>query len=192
MQKKCQDKDAAIRKVILDAAYKIGMEQGIEKITARRIGAEIGYSTGVIYYHFQNKQEILDILRQNRDKNIYEAVQKCFRPDSTLQENCSRVMDYIYQFAANQRDFYTHIHIEQNAEVAEKDMWMDLIRQILDIAVSRKELAPDRIEAAANCMWSFFIGYDMLLLYHCPPSADAARKTSQSMLDILMEGLLKR
>ena len=79
MQKKCQDNNAAIRKVILDAAYKIGMEEGIEKITARRIGTEIGYSTGVIYYHFQNKQEILDILRQNRDKSIYEAVRECFR-----------------------------------------------------------------------------------------------------------------
>ena len=47
MQKKCQADDTAIRRMILDAAYKIGMEQGIEKITARRIGAEIGYSNGV-------------------------------------------------------------------------------------------------------------------------------------------------
>lgn len=192
MQKKCQDNNAAIRKVILDAAYKIGMEEGIEKITARRIGTEIGYSTGVIYYHFQNKQEILDILRQDRDKSIYEAVRECFHPDGGLRENCGRVMDYIYQFAVNERDFYIQIYTEQSAGDTQKDMWMDLIRNGLDIAVSRDELAPDKIESATNFLWSFFIGYDMLLLHHCPSNADAAREMSQSMLDVLMEGLLKR
>ena len=37
MAKRCQENDAEIRKMILDAAERIGEEQGINKITARRI-----------------------------------------------------------------------------------------------------------------------------------------------------------
>lgn len=191
MPKKCQDNDAAIRQVILDAAYKIGMEQGIDRITARRIGAEIGYSTGVIYYHFQNKQEILDILRQNRDKDIYEAVWNCFRPDSTLRENCSRVMECIYQFAISKRDFYTQMFMGQNNSGDRGDVWMDLIRHGLDIASDRREIVSENIETAAYCLYSFFIGYDMLLWRHCPQNAAAAKKMSDGMLDMLFEGILR-
>ena len=191
MQKKCQADDTAIRRMILDAAYKIGMEQGIEKITARRIGAEIGYSTGVIYYHFQNKQEILDILRKDRDRSVYESLQACFQPQVSLRENCGRVLDYIYRFAVGGRDFYIQLCARRDGDSEQRDIWMDLIQKELDLAAERGELAREKIPAAADCLWSFFAGYDLLLLRRCPESASAAEKHSREMLDLLLDGLLK-
>ncbi len=174
--------------MILDAAKKIGVEQGANKITARSISNSIGYSTGVIYYHFQNKQEILDILQQNRDTDIYEAVQKCIDPDSTLRENCYRIMECIYSIDVGGEP-HTQTFSGERSSTVSSGFWMDLIRQMLDIAVKRGETAPSDMEAAVYCLWSFFAGYDVLLADRLP-DADAVKRLSGKMLDILLQGLL--
>ncbi|MCI8610838.1 MAG: TetR/AcrR family transcriptional regulator [Clostridiales bacterium] len=189
MPKKCKEDDTQIREIILDAAKKIGIEQGVDKITARRISSAIGYSTGVIYYHFQNKQEIMDILRQNRDADIYEVIRKCIGTDSTLRENCSQIMDCLYTIGVSGEQQNAQLLSGAYYDVANSGFWMDLIQQVLDVAVKRGETAPDHMDAAVYCLWSFFSGYAMLLAEYCPSDAAALRNVSGEMLDVLLQGL---
>ena len=44
-----QERSEAVKQMILQAALNIGLEEGNENVTVRRIGERIGYSTGVIY-----------------------------------------------------------------------------------------------------------------------------------------------
>lgn len=187
MPKKCREDDTQIREMILDAAKQIGIEQGIDKITARRISNAIGYSTGVIYYHFKNKQEIMDILQQNRDTDIYEAVQECIDLDSTLRENCYSVMKCLYFIAAGQKAGI-QVFIGERGSTASRDIFLDLIRQMLKIAVKRGEVAPSHMDAAVYYLWSFFAGYNVLLTGH-PSGVDAVKQLSGEILDILLQGL---
>ena len=64
----------AMKQAILDAAIKIEMEEGSDKITVRKIGDLIGYSTGVIYYHFKDKQDIVRAMDQKLDEEAFNAV----------------------------------------------------------------------------------------------------------------------
>ena len=69
-----QERSEAVKQMILQAALNIGLEEGNENVTVRRIGERIGYSTGVIYYHFKDKQDILDELARQLDREAYETV----------------------------------------------------------------------------------------------------------------------
>ena len=50
-----QERSEAVKQMILEAALEIELEDGEDKVTVRRIGEKIGYSTGVIYYHFRSR-----------------------------------------------------------------------------------------------------------------------------------------
>lgn len=47
---------------ILESARKVLSEQGIEKLSLRKIAAETGCAAPSIYYYFKNKQEIVAAL----------------------------------------------------------------------------------------------------------------------------------
>lgn len=51
---------------ILDAAVEVLKESPIEEATVRKIAAEAGLTTGAIYHHYKNKDELLfDVMRQS-------------------------------------------------------------------------------------------------------------------------------
>ncbi len=188
MPKRCRENDAQIREMILDAAKEIGMEQGVNKITARRISNAIGYSTGVIYYHFQNKQEIMDILQQSRDTDIYEAMRECIEQDNTLRENCCKIMECLYSIDAGKKPG-TQIFSGERSSAVSSEFFMDLTEQMLNIAVKRGEVALSHMEVSAYCLWSFFVGYDVLLVDR-PSDVGTLKQLSEEMLDTLLQGLL--
>lgn len=191
MAKRCQENDAEIRKMILDAARRIGEEQGIDKITARRISNSIGYSTGVIYYHFQNKQEIMDILSQNRNNDINDAIQKRIDRNATLRENSLCVIEYIYQMVASNRNTDVRLLIESGCDPEKGSPWMELTRYILDIANQKGEVSFEDIEDAAYCLCSFFVGYGLMLSENLPQDRATAECQAHRIVDVFLQGFFK-
>lgn len=190
MAKRCQENDAEIRKMILDAAERIGEEQGIDKITARRISNSIGYSTGVIYYHFQNKQEIMDLLSQNRNNDINETIQKSIDRNGTLRENSLRVMECINQLIVSNRNTDVRLLMESSCDPEKGSPWMELTRYILDIAAEKGEISSEGIENTTYCLCSFFVGYGLMLSTNCPQDQAAAQRQADHIADTLLHGLL--
>ncbi len=191
MAKRCQENDAEIRKMILDAAERIGEEQGIDKITARRISNSIGYSTGVIYYHFQNKQEIMDLLSRNRNNDINETIQKSIDRNGTLRENSLRVMECIYQLVASNRNTDVRLLMESSCDPEQGSPWMELTRYILNIAVEKGEIPSEETENIAFCLCSFFVGYGLMLSKNWPQDKTAAERQAGHIADVLLHGFLQ-
>jgi len=51
---------------IIDAAIRVISNQGIDKTSVREIAAEAGLTTGAIYYHYKNKEELFqDIVNES-------------------------------------------------------------------------------------------------------------------------------
>jgi AcrR family transcriptional regulator len=51
-----------LRRVILDAAREIFVDQGYESFSMRRLAEKIEYSPGSIYLHFKNKEKLFEVL----------------------------------------------------------------------------------------------------------------------------------
>ena len=59
---------AVKRELIRSAAKQLFAEQGLDGTSVREIAKQAGYTTGAIYFHYANKEELYaDILRESLD-----------------------------------------------------------------------------------------------------------------------------
>lgn len=47
------------RRQILEAALKVATQQGLDRLTVRQVALEAGLSSGLVFFHFQNKDALL-------------------------------------------------------------------------------------------------------------------------------------
>ncbi len=47
------------REQILDAAYRVALQQRLAGLSSRAVAAEAGVSNGLVFFHFRNRQELL-------------------------------------------------------------------------------------------------------------------------------------
>lgn len=68
------------KEYILNSARKVLTEQGINKLSLRKIAAETGCAAPSIYYYFKNKQEIVaglwEEIAPNLEENLNSAREK--------------------------------------------------------------------------------------------------------------------
>jgi AcrR family transcriptional regulator len=60
-----------LRADILDAARAIFVEDGYEAFSMRKLAQDIGYSPAAIYLHFENKEELFDVLVEESFAGLY-------------------------------------------------------------------------------------------------------------------------
>ena len=59
---------AVKRELIRSAAKQLFAQQGLDGTSVREIAKQAGYTTGAIYFHYANKEELYaDILRESLD-----------------------------------------------------------------------------------------------------------------------------
>ncbi|MDQ0194263.1 TetR/AcrR family transcriptional regulator [Paenibacillus wynnii] len=63
-----------MRKIILDAAGQIIAEEGIERLSIRKISQKMEYSAGIIYHYFQNKNDIIEHLLQKGYQDMVSGI----------------------------------------------------------------------------------------------------------------------
>ena len=78
-----------MRNLILDAAGQIIAEEGIEKLSIRKIAHKIEYSAGIIYHYFHGKDDIVEHLLQ---KGYLEMVSGIRSVQSEVQSGSPSVI----------------------------------------------------------------------------------------------------
>jgi AcrR family transcriptional regulator len=58
--KRVQRREPLTRERVLDAAVKLADQGGIESLSMRKLGQELGVEAMALYYHFASKDEVLD------------------------------------------------------------------------------------------------------------------------------------
>ena len=60
-------KEVSVRKQrIINAAIKVMQENPMEEVSVRKIATQAGLTTGAIYHHYKNKDELLfDVMKQS-------------------------------------------------------------------------------------------------------------------------------
>lgn len=61
---------------IISTALQLFMEKGYEKTSMQDIANHLGMSKGGIYHHFKSKEEIIDIVRENKANSVEESMTK--------------------------------------------------------------------------------------------------------------------
>ncbi len=187
-----QERNEAIKKMIIDAALKICIEDGYKEVTVRRIGDEIGYSTGVIYYHFKDKQDIMDCLDQQLDEEVYNTVSALMDSNKSLKDNISALYDYVCDLSYNNYDAYKRIFASSRIEANRytQKMWTNMFLECLTNAVKNGEIKNENLEAKAKCLLSYVIGYNLLFFEIAKTDIETARSEKENAVNSIITGIL--
>lgn len=152
------------REKIADVAFALSLEKGFDNVSMKEIQKESGLGAGSIYYHFENKNEILVYITNKYYMNILNQLKKSiknfdgsfiekmrfilnFRVNSNLKEK-SKI--YISGSEFSQKDYYmliTSIY-HHYPEVRDMITWLhdnlyDFYYELIQEAIENKEIRED-------------------------------------------------
>ncbi len=179
----------AMKQAILDAAIKIELEEGPNKITVRRIGDMIGYSTGVIYYHFKDKQDIIKAIDEKLDEEAYNTVKSYIDFNLTERESIKNICVSIYKMSKYRPDDYKRLFSNRHIHSSGQNIWVGLIMEILRNSSDSGKIPAHALEFKANCILSYIIGCNVIFIeYKHYPDIDI-EKYADTIVDTILDGV---
>lgn len=111
-----------LREMILEKAWNLIEEEGIEKLTARRIATAIGYTPGTIYSFFASMEALQLHLNTKTLNLLYEALTDpdCNNPDNEPIKNMKLMAENYISFAQKYRPHWLLL-FENRLEHLKKD-----------------------------------------------------------------------
>lgn len=184
-----RERSKAMRESILNAAIKIEDSEGIEKVTVRRIGEMIGYSTGVIYYHFKDKQNIIDEIEKKLDREAYYTVKSFIDTDSSAREILKNICLNIYKMSKEQPGEYNRLFVNRKIQSKGQEIWIELIMEVLERSAAEGDISPKNLRFKASCILSYIIGCNMMFIECNRGMQIDLSKYADLMVDIIINGL---
>lgn len=161
-----------MRKRILDAAQKLFLENGYEKVSIRNIADAIEYSPATIYLYFKDKNDLLYAVHQKAFAKMMEEFQPIFRLDDPFERLVEMGRCYIH-FAMENPELFDLMFImtaPMDTLECREDIWSEgriafgLLVQVVKDCIKAGVFAEQDPEVAAMMIWSGIHGYTALFL----------------------------
>jgi len=160
-----------VRKLILDSAMKLFLEEGYKNVTIRKIAKQIEYSPGTIYLYFKDKDDILYTLQSIAFEKFHKAQNAVQNIQDPIERLIAHGKAYI-KFALSNKEYYDLMFImsEPLSKICEPQEWTtglnsyNLLKQNIKDCVDIGILSFDDIETGAFAIWSFVHGICSLII----------------------------
>lgn len=169
-----------MQKLILDAAKKLFVEEGFEKVNIRRIAEAIEYSVGTIYLYFKDKDEILHALHTIGFEEFYRRQQTILSIDDPLERLRKHAEVYV-SFGLENPEYYDLMFIAMGTakKIEEKQEWevgrrtYQFLEENIKYCIEAGLIPETDFEAATFATWSLVHGIVSLIIRRralmCPP-----------------------
>lgn len=163
---------AEMRKLVLQAARQLFLQNGYEKVSIRNIADAIEYSPATIYLYFKDKNELLFALHQEAFGKLIEE----FKPVFTVEDPFERLIkmghQYIHFAFENPELFDLMFIMTAPLEALEchNDMWdegrraFDLLIRAVQACIDAGVFKNKDAELMALMIWSMVHGLSALFL----------------------------
>lgn len=194
-----QERSEEVRRTIINVARRIISEDGVEALSIRRVTKEMGYSVGIVYHYFEDKEQLLACVLREGYARILEAVSpldETLPPDVTMAEAFTRYVEGALAWAAEYRAImfnaspqvlaFTSVLSEESCEAR------PALRRLictLELGIAQELFAPCNVHLTAQALWSAVFGLLARLLTENDISEQHRRKLLQRQIDIMMKGL---
>ncbi|WP_303291161.1 TetR family transcriptional regulator [Marinobacter sp. SS5-14b] len=197
MARKTKAEAEATRESILDSAEHVFMDKGVARASLEEVARSAGVTRGAVYWHFRNKQDILDAMLERARAPLGEMIDDAIRGGYSL-ENLKQVCILALKKLAEDQSYYRvhYILFHRN----ESDQTLNKHRELSEYATThvtsimalpenRKRLRPQLTpEYAAYVLHTQMLGlfFDWLAAPERWPLADMA----PALVETLFCGLL--
>lgn len=187
-----KQRSEATRQAILDTALDIGLQEGFEALSIRKITQRMRYSTGVVYHHFQDKQEIIDAIEASETARLRAMILELIDDDQDILRNMARVFHRMMRLALEEPERYNLIVLHKYSRARPtRPEWLaaigaGLAKGIRDGLI--RDLDPER---AAFSLWTSFLGFNLMIARQPGLTAEAAEALFQTQLHILVRGIVR-
>lgn len=186
-------KNEETRKAILDTAVAIGLEEGFEELSIRKITDRLGYSSGIVYHYFKDKQEILDTIHTQTSINLKDAVVSCISEDRNFAENTEKIFNMLSEAFAYEPHMFKLIMLNRFSKNNESvKMWIDMIKQSVEYGIKSGELRMVDSDIASYILLNSFLVSQMIINEREDIDKESIRQIFNTELDIILNGLLSK
>lgn len=180
----------AVRQAILDTAYQMGLEEGFEAVTVRKIIGKMKYSTGIVYHHFKDKQEIIDAIEEAETGRLRALIMSEIDENKDYLTNMAAIFHRVMVLAYEEPEKYNLIVLHKYSRRSpELPGWIAQISANLTKCMQEGAVRQMDADMAAFAVWSSFIGFNLMISRHKNLSLDEAEALFKTQLDIILNGL---
>jgi len=180
-----------VRQAILDTALKMGMGEGFDELSIRKIIKEMNYSTGIIYYHFKDKQEIIDAIEEKETEWLKNKIMGIIQPEMDILLEMEKVFHMIMRLAVEEPEKYNLIVLQKySRRKSAKPGWILYLASRLEKVMEEGRIRKMDSEKMAFSIWSSFLGFNLMLSRYPDLAPDEAEKMFRIQFDILLKGVL--
>lgn len=186
-------KNEETRKAILETAVAIGLEEGFDELSIRKITARLGYSSGIVYHYFKDKQEILDTIHTQTSQNLKDAVVSCINRERTFAQNTEMVFNMLSEAFTYEPHIFKLILLNRFSNNNESvNMWVDMIKQCIQIGIDSGELRNIDTDISAYILLNSFLVSQMVISERENVDKNTIKHIFNTELDIVLNGMLNK
>ena len=186
-------KNAETRKSIIDAAISIGLEEGFDELSIRKITDKLGYSAGNVYHYFKDKQEILDTIHNETSMEIKDAIQTCIRPERGFVENMKVVFKMLTEISVYEPAAFKLIILNKYSHKSDSiDEWVDMIKDCLKMGIESGELREINVNITAYTLLNTFLVAQMIINERENSDSKMIEDIFDTELDIILNGIIRK
>ena len=184
-------KNEQTKQAILDTAVAIGLDEGFEELSIRKITDRLGYSSGIVYHYFKDKQEILDTIHTQTSINLKDAVVACISEEKSFAENTEKVFCMLSEAFVYEPHMFKLIMLNRFSKNNETVLlWIDMIKKCVDYGIKSGELRDIDSDIASYILLNSFLVSQMIINEREKVDKDTIRQIFNIELDIILYGLL--
>lgn len=150
---------------ILEAALRIGKEEGWEAVSMRKIADAIEYTAPIIYEYFENKDAILLELTRKGYLKLTRELEKAKAEHQLPAEQLEAMWLAYWNFAFANKEFYqlmygvsTNCHCELVNTLPEAEKQWDLFTEVISKLMHIDDLESEEICLRYYTLWSVVHG----------------------------------
>lgn len=182
-------RSAETRQKILDTALAIGLDEGFDALSMRKIASAMQYTTTVIYHHFQSKDDVIEAVVQSQSAELGQTITAIMDQGKDALFNIRAVFHEITKLAVTEPEKFNLIVLQKYSKKKNAvNPWIGVLASQMEKAMEAGSIRRLHPQNAAFAVWSSFLGFHLMLSLQGVGMAQA-EELFQTQMDIILKGI---
>lgn len=182
-----------LRNTLISAGVELLKQDGMEKLSLRKLAREAGVSHNAPYMHFKDKEGLLAAIAQEGFNLLADRLRQAINQDyETWYEKfrcgCQAYIDFVLEYTGHAQVMFRYYDPEKYVEQAQASMAaIRLLENILEEGQTTGQIVAGDSLYQASIVWAFLHGIANILAAGKMPFHVSDHQTTESLVDDFLQ-----